>query len=590
MTDSMKTHLQFMDQAPQPALPMLEFDLNSGKDSGVDYAETLSRLAREARQQQETAGSRNSSSLLFTDEVSFHLESVSQTFGGLETPTDRKLNEAKELINQEEYGRALELLGEVLSEHPDHHEAQFLAATCEHGLERNTESLERLLQIRTSGATPAMLGRIDMLCEKIREIITPQLFAEVQQDLVAGNGVQAAERVSRMIELDPKAAMFHYLLTIVHLTNGDAEQAYRASEQAVAVGKPHEKARLLALQKDIRERLARLRMAPAVALFKQQKHRQARKALRSIDEDIQRSGLWKNLDRFFAQCADGKADQPPQLSYPEAEAMYEVILSEELPMIRKALAMKEPAIAERIAGTAAGWLPHYCYVCFLYANAIYCRLGEQLSTNDRPELSDMLAQLWQAAELVETSLKDPEIKAAPVLKKTLEEILTHLEEQKRESEIVNPVISEFVTIMESAKGGIGSKAELDRARNGLEKLKGRIARAKKKVNSKPAREALENLAEAVSGNLKQLAGIEGEIVDGELIAPLFRTFNTRMKGLEAQGGISSPGEARTLKREFEALKVSCESARRRVSADASRKTLDNLIKAVEAVLGQLASF
>ncbi|MFC1596919.1 tetratricopeptide repeat protein [Planctomycetota bacterium] len=585
MSDSMKTTLQFMEQSPQRSLPRLEIDPTGGKQAGVDYTDALNRVAQEAQQQ--TAGAANSSSTLILDDVSFQLLSVSSTFGGIETPTDRKINQAKDLITQEKYADALTLVVEVLAEQPGHHEAAFLAATCEHGLERHEQSLQRLFRLRTSGATSAMAGRIRRLCEKIREVMRPGVFEEAQQTMAQGQVEQAINRVRGLVKLDPDAAMYHYLLTIIFLMTGSEQEAYRSIETAVAVGQPQEKARLLALQNDIRERIAVQRMAPAAGLFKQGKFREARQYLRTLDKEAQQAKLWSHFDAFLAQCAAGKRNDPPALDYSDVEPLYEFILSEELPAIRRAMVLGKAEVAERTAKLAVGWLPHYYYVHFLYANSIYCRLGDELTSESLPSLNQLLKGLRTAVKHATQAYKDPEIKGAPALKEAMQELVDHFEEQEREAAIVNPVIQEFVTVMESSKTSIGSLSDLRRARSGLQAVKRKIPNARQKARSQPAQEALTDLAEAIDGNLAQLAKIEKEIGESEVVGKLVEQFNELMEGLERSRGVKSVAELRRVESKLRSIQNEIPQARRQVKSQRSKDSLKDLENAVNRHLAEV---
>src|SRR6185295_4825008 len=99
-------------------LQNLGIDPTGGKQARMDYATTLDDLARRARQENASSGPAR----LMTGARTFVLQDVSATIGHMETPTARRLREAKAKIQARDFTAAARLLQEVLAEQPAHAE------------------------------------------------------------------------------------------------------------------------------------------------------------------------------------------------------------------------------------------------------------------------------------------------------------------------------------------------------------------------------------------------------------------------------------------------------------------------------------
>ena len=570
----MTTSLQMLKESTRE-LPRLEIPMDE-KGSGVNYMDELDRMANQARQQAAVSNS----TLLIEQDVALPQLNISSTFNGMETPTQRQMAEAQKLIAKQQFAEALAILLAILEKQPAHHEAAYLAATCEHGLEQYEESLNRLYRLRTSGATAAMVTRIGRLCEKIRKVMKPKVFEEAHAACARGQVESAINRVRSLVKLDPDAAMYHYLLTIMYLTTGALDAASKSIETAVAVGQVHEKPQFLGLQAEIRERVAVGRMAPAADLFKKKQYRKAREALQQLNQEAKRAKLWKMFDAFLAQCEAGRPHDPAAEDEREAERLYEFILTDELTMIRVGLATGQAVLSEQMAKNAVDWLPQYCYAHFLYAHSIYCRLSDDVSGGNGPPLDILLTTLRTAADHAKRATRDPEIKAASRLLTILKKHVDYFEEQRREAEVVNPLIEKFVEVMEETGGEIGSLKQLNYAKSALKSVKRKIPQAREHVKSEDGEEALASLEKAIDGNIDQLNKIEKEIADSEIFQTVAKRFHDLMEGLEKSGGVKSEADLRRVVSELESIKGEIPKVRRKLTADRSREMLEELSKAV----------
>jgi tetratricopeptide (TPR) repeat protein len=554
-------------------LQHLHIDPTGGKQARTDYASTLDDLARQARQQSANSGPAK----LVAGGRGFVLQEVSGTFRGLETPTARRLREAKAKIDAGDFAGASQLLQEVLREHPAHVEAHFLSAECELGLGLHEPALQRLHGLRATGVQPEMTTRIDDLCLRVIDALWPALFERCTQQALAGQSRAAIDQVQRFVGWCPRAAMLHYLLAMMQMMAGDVEQAARSIETAVRTGRPHEMTQLMRLKDDIGERLAVQQMGRATELFKAGQYRAAREFLASLDVGVQRAKLCRMFASFLQACEGGRTDQPAAPTLEEAEPLYEFILAKELRVIQTAPTIAE---AEQTARSAVGWLPQYPYAHFLYARTRYDCSMEEVLGGSPPPLEKLLGDLRLAASHAERAIADPGIKSAPEMLAGLQALVSQLEtiaaqmaEQQREAAIVNPVLDEFINLMESAQRSIGSVEELRGARASLQAVQRKIGPARKQVKSQAALEVLQDLDDVIQANLKQLNDIEAEIQEAEHVNALIKQYVDLMEGMKK--GTPSRDRLQSVKRELQSIQSKVPGVRGKLKSPEALKELQD---------------
>ena len=554
-------------------LQHLHIDPTGGKQARMDYASTLDDLARQARQQSANSGPAK----LVAGGRGFVLQEVSATFSGMETPTARRLREAKAKIQARDFAGASQLLQEVLHEQPAHAEAHFLSAECELGMGLHEPALERLHRLRATGVQPEMATRIGELCLRVIDALWPALFERCTQQALAGQSRAAIDQVQRLLGWCPSAAMLHYLLAMMQMMAGEVEEAARSIESAVRAGRPHEMTQLMRLKDDIGERLAVRHMGRAAELFKARQYRTAREFLASLDVGVQRAKLCRMFDSFLQACEAGRADQPAASTLEEAEPLYEFILTNEVRVVQTAPTIAE---AEQAARSAVGWLPQYPYAHFLYARTLYDRSMDEVLGGSPPPLDKLLSDLRLSASHAERATADPGIKSAPELLAGLKALIAQFEtiaaqvaEQQREAKIVNPVLDEFINLMETAQRSIGSVEDLRRARSSLQAVQRKIDPARKQVKSQAAVEVLQDLDDVIQSNLKQLDDIEAEIQEAEHVNALIKQYVDLLEGLKK--GKPSRDRLQAVKRELQSIQGKVPGVRGKLKSPAALKELQD---------------
>jgi len=125
----------------------------------------------------------------------------------------------------------------------------------------------------------------------------------------------------------------------------------------------------------------------------------------------------------------------------------------------------------------------------------------------------------------------------------LKEMEKTIESQKQEAQIVKEPQEKFKNIMDSIKGGIKSEGQIDDLKSQLNDLKNSLPTYKRKVLSKGAKDAVDQLEKTINQNIGQLNDVKKSAAESNREASLINgfaeEFNSLMKSMNSGGGISS---------------------------------------------------
>ena len=172
-------------------------------------------------------------------------------------------------------------------------------------------------------------------------------------------------------------------------------------------------------------------------------------------------------------------------------------------------------------------------------------------------------------------------------------IRAEIKQQEAESKYLDEPHETFKSIMNDVEGGIDSKDDITKFEHRFKKLRELIGRNKWKVESKQAKEVLQNLEKAVDRNLKQLRELGSQMMsskEDKIVKGHADRFNTVMKALNSG---NTKFESRQQLTDFIGLIESNISEvkrdKRNVSSSQAEDVLEQILDGWERLLGQLSS-
>jgi hypothetical protein len=215
------------------------------------------------------------------------------------------------------------------------------------------------------------------------------------------------------------------------------------------------------------------------------------------------------------------------------------------------------------------------------------------------ELHSRMAALNKKIQQLRTQIESSDISQAidqldKAVKRNLQQldsIANDIREQEREVELIDSISKEFQSIMNSGKGGIRSSSQLEGVVSQFKSLKKEIGNAKKKVKIQEHEKVLEQIDDSVDKNLQQLYSMRDSVNDNEIIDKNIGPFNTIMEGLNSGNvKLSNRGELGKFIELFRNMKRQAESDKWKLHSREAKKTIDDLIKAIDNVLSQFERF
>jgi hypothetical protein len=347
--------------------------------------------------------------------------------------------------------------------------------------------------------------------------------------------------------------------------------------------------------RDSFEWVARQRLAPARACYKEGRYRDARAELAGLDEEARGTPLCASFDAYLARLEARRggrpAEVPPEGPVEDVERLHFYLVGEELARVRQLYDESRHDEARDLAEAALAQAPHFPYLHFLLALSLYSGLRARLEADNAPGLDDMAAVLGAARRHAEAAVADPELTGAPGLVSAIGRLADRVADARREqdlaradAELFDPCVDAYKAILKSAEGGVGSPAQHRELSRRLTDLQGRVADVSGRLRSEEGREHCRNLSEAIAGALGRLAEIGQGMAEAEAVQALYRQFDAEVGAVK--GGVRAADRLAVAER-FADLFLRAAGERRALRAPAAREAVERLLDALRDILRQL---
>jgi len=592
--DTVRTLKEVSEDAFEtPAIKVIGIESDASGRNATDFMSQLDQRTKAARKK---AAGNVALGLMIEDELKLDVGAIVPIFADLETLDERRLKEAKELVGRKHYDEAILVLDELLANTPDHHEGLYLRAFCQFSLDAYEPTLRTLLQARKSGPSKRMQTRMSILREQTRAPMQESVVHQYLKALQKQQYPQAIARMKELIELDPDCGLYHYLLCGTFMLTGSLDVALRTAVAGQDLGSPDERAQMLALRRQIEDKLTRQKLVPARELFKAGKYGEASSLLAQLDDVTKGTVLWQSFNVYATHCVVEGQRNPPKLGYTDAESIYEFLIEQELDVAKSCFFTDRFEHAESLLEGALVHVSHYAFGNFLYANSAYRRVMTDLTKQSPLSIDEVVATFDRAVQCARVGATDPANPQALELLEVLTavqaqfvEFRHELELRRRENDKVNGVIREFQAIMDSVKNGVSSEQQLDGVEKRLRKLRQDLPKLRHDVSEGQAHEAVVALGEAVERNLDMIKEVRAEAKrqeqEANIVNPLWKELETIMQSVK--GGIRSESQLRTIQSSIEDLRNRTTKTRREVSSKPALEAIDELYKTLKNQLTQL---
>lgn len=506
------------------------------------------------------------------------------------TESDQFLSQAKQLITQKEFQKALAELNKILELHKLHHEATYLKAYCQESLKAVENALQTLAPLRQANLTPILQTRVEALKEKIRKHILPILFLEMMLKTLT------VTRLHNLIALDPEMGMYYFLLAAKLMEIGQIVEALAIISKGICNSTTNDHQKLEAFQKHLEQLYLRQILKPAINLFKEGRYLLARSELTRNAQTYKSHQLvitfdvyLNKLDQIGSTLANSKSKGiPPPSGKPEdVHDLYLLLIGEDIEKANNFLQYSHLFEAEQILKQARQYTPAFPFVNYMLGGCMYQRLQVELFTGGR-DLESIILGLQQArAYAMAGGDAEGLIHAIDEFNVMLNNVLEMIKVRQKEEGLANSVIKEFQDIMNSAQGGIRGIQHLEDVRKRMLGLKPKLSAVKKSITISEILRVLEELTKVVQTNLQQLDEIENEVKESEIVNHLGEMFKKIMDS--AHDGIQSPAQLNDAYMRFKTLKKEIDATKAIIKSQGCKSSLTQLDKAVLENISQLNS-
>ena len=469
-----------------------------------DYLDQLGKLAA---QRQRTAAD---------DASSLRLD-LNLSLGDLFGPGEEQLRRARELIAAEEFREALTPLREALAEHPDLREAIYLTALCQARLGEEEPALVTLAALLPVRLPSDLQSRVDILRDEVNDTLTTHVLRTVILMTITVGPEPARQHAQRFVALAPEVGLYHCLLAGVLMRTGRIAEALAAVDYGLQSCRSGDEAQLLGLKDQLDSQDLELRLEQARLLYRMGNYPMARRALDLLDPRYRQQQLWITFNeylhalggRFMGLVRGRRPDAvQPQGRFKDVDRLHFLLVREELAATKAALNENRPAVAVAAARQAVRLAPFFPYVNFLLATAIYRNVIEEVTNGRMRSIDQALAQVAEAQNYAKVGQNDPEIEAAgglvsslAAMRAVLEQIAAKLRADAEDAALMNPIIADFMKLMEKMQQGITSSRQLNQMRDGFRDVRTRARAALPRLHGQDSKDACRKIIELIDGAL-----------------------------------------------------------------------------------------
>ena len=564
-----------------------KIDLKVDKDTG-DYLSQIGKLSQEQQKKPADAGGLRLAPIVISD---------------LLGPGGRSLADAKKLVDQERFQEALAPLESAIRESQGAlHEAVYLKGVCLTKLQRPEPALEALGVLRGSRLAPKIATHVKVLYDEIRTMLFVPVMLENLLLTRTGQTDPACRRLRRLVDLDPEAGLYHFMLAGTLLSGDRLEEASAAVETGLAHTKGDDKKRLTTLKEQIDRRDLERRLEPARDLYRRGNYPRARAAIQRLPAALQTRTLWKTFNDYLEDLGGGLFglikgksvdDVKPKGRFKDVDALHFLLIGDEIRRAKALMNSGQPDDAETVLQTGLCYAPHFPYAHYLTGLCIYQSVAASIGGQRAESIDDAIDRIGAAAVHAKMATKDPDISGANEFVEAvaqagtaLESVRERLRARQEEVRRVNAAIEEFQAIMALAGEGITSAAQYREIRDRVAALRGNLGDVGRQVSSPEGREALKQLKDSVDRSHKQLADMSGDIEESERVKALMDEFQSIMSS--DRGPMRSPTGLADTERRLGALRDNARALQRKVSNADARNVLKQIEEGAVRTLSQIA--
>ena len=504
------------DGQSQIKLKDIDIDLNRGRPvRRTDFGAEVNRMARGA------AGGSTASLAVRMQAFDVDVGLVAGSLGIALDNESKLLAQARAHVGRAEYEPALKCLGELLTLNPTHVDGLYLKGLCLFSLNQYTGALKTLLPLNKLDMSKRMATKVRDLRSQIRDQIKRNVIGKLDQYLREKQYDKASNTMRELLEMDPHASLYYYLLAGTLMKQGEIRGAIDLVQEGLEQGDEDDRNLLVDLKATLEIYLLR-DLEPARALFKRNKHKKALQLLQELPANVRALTVCIAFEQFLRPWAEtggflslrkrpALQSMATSVGTPDLEALYAFLADPEATEAKGHIERKQFRDAERLLQPLVEIFPDYPYLHYLYACAVY--KGRVDTTNNTVNFSfdDLLKRLRLAETHAEIGARDKEHKAADELYVELlkiNEVLRLLEDQVKQAILVNAAIEEFMRILNPLTRGQIDIVIAHRMKSDLQAFERKLNGISNQVTNPQALGAVEQLKQVTREILAQL-GMKG---------------------------------------------------------------------------------
>lgn len=515
------------------------------------------------------------------------------------------LAQAARLYAQGQLTAAVEVLDRALEIDPESLDALWLKAGCLVRLGgREVEALRVLVQL-SADASPGRRALRAQLYEALRGSLVPKTMLTAMLMLASGEIAKVIALSGEFARLDPGCGAYHTLLVSALGMEDRHDEALAAVDHGLEVADEDGREQLQELRATILRRIANEKMSDARELFLQGEYPKARGALERLEATLGEMPLYRGfagyLERFagYLERFDGGGVQPaatdrlpaawapmPPGTPKEADSVYFFLVGDLIAEGKQLYDADDFGAAARVLERALTHCVAFPYGNFLLGVALYSGIGKAIQDGRPPDGETALRTMQRVHAVLQIGRTDPDVGAlAARLDASVEELLSSVEENKQDAELINPVGAAFEQALKRVGDGIESERHLTEVLAAMRQVKEQAAEIRGQVRTDEGKKALDVLTKRADEVIAQLVKLQGKAAGSDELKSLVQQFNSAVENL-TRNPISSRDELAGAKVTFGWLHERADELVRK-SKGAASKQAKELLKAIKGIEKQL---
>ena len=509
------------------------------------------------------------------------------------------LAQAARLYAQGQLTAAVEVLDRALEIEPESLDALWLKAGCLVRLGgREVEALRVLVQL-SADASPGRRALRAQLYEALRGSLVPKTMLTAMLMLATGETAKVIALAGEFARLDPGCGAYHTLLVSALGMEDRHDEALAAVDHGLEVADEDGREQLQELRATILRRIANEKMSDARELFLQGKYPKARGALERLEATLGETPLYRGFAGYLERCGNtggglraatsrtpaAQAPVPPGTPK-EADSVYFFLVGDLIAYSKELYDADDFGAAAEAAEWALSHCAAFPYANFLLGVALYSGLGKAISDCHPPGGEAALTTMQRVHAALQIARTDPDVGAlAASLDESVAQLLSSVEENEQDAELINPVAEAFEQAMKKIGDGIESEGQLTEVLAAMRQVREQAARIRGRVRTDEGKQALAVLMKRADEVIGQLVELQGQVAGSDELKLLVQLFNSAVENLN-RNPISSRDELAGAKVTFGWLHERADELVRK-SKGAASKQAKELLKAIKGIEKQL---